>query len=432
MGNEWLAQVGTDPQARARAIAHAHSAFVTTGALAGVGTQVRPVVVQSWIRSSNAHVEQDTDPPVTLTDSDLADFRSTHPLAGVIDILRRLVRDAVEDGEHLMAVSDAAGRLLWVEGHRLARAGAARMNFVEGALWDEAHAGTNAPGTAIALDHEVQIFASEHFRHPVQAWTCSAAPIHDPVTGQILGVIDVTGGNVVANPLSLALVRAAASAAESELARQRTPRTGLWVPWSRDLPRLQALGRQEGVLQQASGSTRLSRRHTEVMIMLALQPDGLTGEQLAAELYDDLTHSTTLRVEMTRLRRVVGDLLGSRPYRLTDTVRADFLDVGAALRSGDLAGALAAYRGPLLPNSDAPGVQAQRLWLDTQLRSAILRSTDANMVRVWADRAGLDDLEIWEHLDAMSPSGSSQRAVAAARVHQLRADYGLGPDATFM
>jgi hypothetical protein len=135
---------------------------------------------------------------------------------------------------------------------------------------------------------------------------------------------------------------------------------------------------------------------------------------------------------MTRLRRVVGDLLGSRPYRLTDTVRADFLDVGAALRSGDLAGALDAYRGPLLPNSDAPGVQAQRLWLDTQLRSAILRSTDANMVRVWADRAGLDDLEIWEHLDAMSPSGSSQRAVAAARVHQLRADYGLGPDATFM
>ncbi len=83
-----------------------------------------------------------------------------------------------------MAVSDAAGRLLWVEGHAGALRRAERMNFVEGAAWDEAHAGTNAPGTALALDHEVQIFATEHFRHTVQDWTCAAAPIHDAETGR--------------------------------------------------------------------------------------------------------------------------------------------------------------------------------------------------------------------------------------------------------
>ena len=73
------------------------------------------------------------------------------------------------------------------------------MNFVEGAVWDESHAGINAPGTALALDHAVQIFSAEHFRPTVQAWTCAAAPIHDPATGRILGIVDITGGDIVAH-----------------------------------------------------------------------------------------------------------------------------------------------------------------------------------------------------------------------------------------
>ena len=104
------------------------------------------------------------------------------------------------------------------------------MNFVEGALWDEAHAGTNAPGTALAVDHEVQIFATEHFRHTVQDWTCAAAPIHDPATGQVLGALDITGGDVVAHPHSLALVRAAARVAETRLPGRAPARRGCGGP----------------------------------------------------------------------------------------------------------------------------------------------------------------------------------------------------------
>ena len=67
------------------------------------------------------------------------------------------------------------------------------MNFAEGTLWSEPGAGTNAIGTAVALDHAVQVFGPEHFSEPVQRWTCSAAPIHDPDTGALIGVIDLTG-----------------------------------------------------------------------------------------------------------------------------------------------------------------------------------------------------------------------------------------------
>ncbi len=448
----WLAQVGTDPQARAREIGNAHTAFVATRDLPpGTRTGLREVVARSWQRSRDAQVDQAVDPPVTLIDGDLAAYRDAHPLAQVIDVLRQIVGTAADDGEHLMAVSDAAGRLLWVEGNRTARARASRINFVEGALWDEAHAGTNAPGTALALDHEVQIFATEHFRRPVQAWTCAAAPIHDPRTGRILGVVDLTGGDIVANPHSLALVRAAARACEA----------ALWLPRTRDgrarggqggrpergvRPaaggRLAALGPHEGLLALAEdgaeggdgvggGELRLTRRHAELLIMLTLHRDGLTGEQLSDLLYDSPPSPTTLRVELARLRRIVGDLLASRPYRLTAPLRADFLDVAAALDRGDLPAALAGYPGPLLPCSEAPAVVAHRHWLDTRLRAAVLASPRPDPVRSWAEGPGFEDLQVWERLAELAAPGSPCRAVALVRAAELRAEWSR-PRATFV
>ena len=68
------------------------------------------------------------------------------------------------------------------------------MNFVPGADWSERGAGTNAPGTALALDRELQIRGSEHFSRVVQPWSCTAVPVHDPATGALLGAIDLTGG----------------------------------------------------------------------------------------------------------------------------------------------------------------------------------------------------------------------------------------------
>jgi signal transduction histidine kinase len=63
----------------------------------------------------------------------------------------------------------------------------------------------------------VQIFASEHFVEVVQAWTCSAAPVHDPETGELIGVIDLTGRKKDVHPQSLALAAATARAVEAHL-----------------------------------------------------------------------------------------------------------------------------------------------------------------------------------------------------------------------
>jgi hypothetical protein len=422
MSDGWLAEAGPDPMATARGIARVKDAFLS-GEEVRAADGVRTVVAQSWERCLGLDLAENA--PVTLTGSDLASYRAEHPLKQVIELLRELVGSVAEDGKHLMAISDATGRLLWVEGHKWARDRAETMNFVEGAVWDEASAGTNAPGTALALDHAVQIFASEHFRPIVQEWTCAAAPIHDPVTGRILGIVDVTGGDIVAHPYSLALVNAAAKAAEAQLAAsagwRRESDGTLWVPEREECEaRLLALGRDQAVLVQHGRETRFNRRHSEILVILAQHPEGLTGDQLAAALYDDdAAAEATVRVEVTRLRRVLGGLIGSRPYRLTAPVGADFLDVAMALREKNLEAALEAYAGPLLPRSEAPTVLGERHWIDARLRTAVLESGSAKLLDDWLERCGPDDLDAWERLVPLLPPGV-RRAEALDEVRRLR------------
>src|SRR6202012_2320020 len=99
---------------------------------------------------------------------------------------------AAEDCDSVLAITDAQGQLLWVRGKPGVLRRAAGIQFVEGAQWDERHAGTNAPGTALRLDAPVTISSAEHFVRPVQRRDCAAAPGHEPGTGAILGVIDIT------------------------------------------------------------------------------------------------------------------------------------------------------------------------------------------------------------------------------------------------
>ncbi len=180
---------------------------------------------------------------------------------------------------------------------------------------------------------------------------------------------------MVAHPHSLALVLAAARMAETRLPGPGGGPARLWRPGTRPPARLEALGRGEAVLRLDGQDIRLNRRHSEIVFLLAAHPDGMTGAQLATALYDDFANQTTLRVELTRLRRIVGDLLRSRPYRLTSLVSADYLEVRAALQRGDVAAALAALPRPAAaPVRGAAALAAERHWLDTLLRSAVIAS----------------------------------------------------------
>ncbi|MFF4603242.1 GAF domain-containing protein [Streptomyces sp. NPDC001339] len=415
MVNPWLAmETGADPVERNRAVRRAHTAFLADGT---VTPPVRQVVADSWRRSADARAAPDGAVSVELDEPALHAYREGHPLARAMPVFRELLGGFAEDGAHLLAVCDPQGRLLWVEGHRGVRRSAERMNFVAGARWDERHAGTNAPGTALAAGHAVQIFAAEHYNLRVQRWTCAAAPLHDPRTGRLLGAVDITGGDHLANPHSLALVQATARAAEAHLAS-----TGPVLGVS-----LSVLGRDEALLVVDGERLRLGRRHSEIMVLLARHPEGLTGDQLSVLLYGDReVRPVTLRAELSRLRQLVGALLHSRPYRLSRPVETDLGAVEERLAAGDPRSALGAYPGPLLPLSEAPGVRRLRAALADRMRCALLTARDPDLLREWSRTPwGEDDLEVFETLVDALPAHSLTRTAPRATADRLRAAYGL-------
>ncbi|MBO1767313.1 GAF domain-containing protein [Allobranchiibius sp. GilTou38] len=411
-----------DRRDRLRGVAEARDRFVSTGE---TPEGLRPVVRSSWQRSIREGLDPDhSSPPVDLLDDDLEAWRAGHPLADAMPIIRRLLVDDAREAGMLVAVSDAAGRLMWVEGPTALRRRAEGIHFVEGALWSEAAAGTNAPGTALALDQPLQIFAAEHLARPVTAWSCSAAPIHDPDTGAVLGALDLTGGDDVAAPHTLTIVKATVAAVESELRLHRltraSDRQGAGML-------LRSLGRESGgALEGGHGITRMSGRHTELLVLLGQTRDGISGDRLAVELSSDDHAAVTVRAELSRLRTALAPLtLTSRPYRLDPHLVTDVEQVQDLLRGHRIAAALDLYRGPLLPTSDAPGICRLRDQLHRQVRDALIRAGDPDLLLRFADTAhGYDDEQVWRAVrDCLHPGSPRHDGV---RAHLARLDRELG------
>ncbi|GMA32067.1 helix-turn-helix domain-containing protein [Litorihabitans aurantiacus] len=407
----------------------AHERFLTRGEIGG---GVRDVVAQSWRRSARIGVDPDHPaPPVDISAVDLRSLRRDHPLAIAVPLVRSIVLEP--DAGWIAALVDAEGRLLWIDGNRTVRAAVERVGFVEGALWREDVAGTNAPGTALATGRPVQVLGAEHWSRPVQSLNCAAAPVHGP-DGSVLGVLDITGGAAVGSGMARSLVRSAVAAVEAVLVGSAGRRRGtvgapdvVAPPEGPDgPPQLQVLGGR-GLLRTGDGSpAALTGRHAEILLLLAEHRGGLGAEELAVHLSGDELSTVAVRAEVSRLRRIAGDVVSqSRPYRVRDGVRTDVDVVRSALRVGDLPRALASYPGPVLPRSDAPGVVRVREDLESEMRAAVHASRDPGVITRWvASESGAEDWWAWDRLARVADPRSTAALRAAERLASVAAPAG--------
>ena len=501
----WLAiDVGTAPMLRAQELRFAWEQFV-----AGLGhdevqegdpEDVREPIADSWRRSFAAGI----DPvghqlaPVVADEDETQMLWEEHPLARAAPLIHECLAAVAEDADHLVVITDANGVLLSVEGSPSLRMRAAdHMNFTEGTLWSEPGAGTNAIGTAIAADHAVQVFGPEHFNEVVQRWTCSAAPIHDPETGDLLGVIDLTGDFSTVQPHSLAVATATAQAVEAWLRLEMQehdlrlrarygsrvavapgsralvtpngrPITDVPASWgtmgrlaippgggrltlpsgataiaesvgpaeelflvraaeraarpaTRPLVRLRLLGRERALLEVNGASTELRPRLGEILALLCAHPEGRSADALCADLHGDEGRAASVRVEVSRLRKLLGPWIDTERYRLTCDVESDVRRVEGLLRTGAVREAAEGYPGPLLPGSEAPAIVEAREQLDAWLRQAVMTANGSDALWAWVNTAGgRDDLGAWKRLLTGLEFRDPRRSLCAARIGELR------------
>jgi sigma-54 dependent transcriptional regulator, acetoin dehydrogenase operon transcriptional activator AcoR len=120
------------------------------------------------------------------------------------------------DSDSIIILADPQGMLLHSLGDVHFSDKAARVALRPGAIWHEQWRGTNAIGTALAAGTPVVVHGAEHYLERNAFLTCAAAPIIDP-TGQLLGVLDISGDHRGYHRHTLGLVRSAARMVEHHL-----------------------------------------------------------------------------------------------------------------------------------------------------------------------------------------------------------------------
>jgi PAS domain S-box-containing protein len=180
------------------------------------------MIVESWRRVVATGLEPiDVLPSIEADPSETRERWLEHPLGLLSHVLVEPLQMLAEESNSVVQVTDPSGLTLYLGGPEWLKARAAEMNLVEGARCSETVNGTNGVGTALATDHPVQVFAFEHFSQHHREWVCSGAPIHDPVSGRLVGVIDLTSPWKIAHPRGLELVTTAARTTEQCLLEER-------------------------------------------------------------------------------------------------------------------------------------------------------------------------------------------------------------------
>ena len=387
----------------------------------GAEGQVRPEILRSWERSAPAVGIDVSEAPMD-DESDTAAMWDGSPLQVAVERVESELRRTAEDGDLVVAVTDAQTRILWTYGGRVMRRKAETVNFVAGGRWDDISVGTNALDLANRHDSPSMVFSAEHYATIVHNWVCWAAPVHDPVSGQQLGVIDLSTSWDRTHPIGLATARVMARLIETAMPAS--------THYTNAADALGASARPPGLDLSLLGAAEahldgsrllLNRRQTEILALLALNPAGLSLEQLHARLYGDQAVTfSTLKAEVSHLRSALSGQLASRPYRLTMPVRIDVDEVLRLLAGGQVGAAVAAYGGDLMPGTESPSLVELGDYVAVALREALLADPQPQAVARYTALAPYDTEVVEVCLAMMGDRAHPTKALLKGRLAAAR------------
>jgi transcriptional regulator of acetoin/glycerol metabolism len=353
-----------------------------------VAPLVRPEILTSWTRSEAA-ISTDVREAPLADESETAAYWLGSPLETAVERVEAELRRTAEDGDLVVAVTDPQTRILWTYGGRVMRRRAETVNFVAGGRWDDQSVGTNALDLANRLAEPAMVFSAEHYAPIVHNWVCWAAPLHDPVTGTQLGVIDISTTWDRTHPIGLATARVLARLIETAMPVTRHRVGGGLDEHLEPGLVMRLLGTAETWLD--GQRLLLNRRQTEVLALLAIHPEGVSLEHLHALVYgDQAVTRSTLKAEVSHLRSALGGQLASRPYRLTMPVTTDVDLVLSLLRGGRVAAAVDAYGGDLLPGTNSPALTELAEYVAVAVREALLADPQPDAVVRYSELAPYD------------------------------------------
>lgn len=185
-----------------------------------VGGELRPAVLGSWHRCRDRYR--------------VNPLRSRAPAAGEAPahsldeavVLADLgggaaaIQGELDSRGGLVAVADGAGRVVSTAGDRRAMRRGEEANLAPWSAWAERHSGTTGIGLALEEAGPALVDGREHWCEGFHAWSSAAIAVRDPVTGQPLGVVDVSFWRTALPGAARAWLRGVVRRPRTELRRQ--------------------------------------------------------------------------------------------------------------------------------------------------------------------------------------------------------------------
>ncbi|WP_092766391.1 transcriptional regulator [Acinetobacter sp. DSM 11652] len=347
-------------------------------------------ILKSWQRSKLAEIPKERMVAPLITTSTV----ESNSLNQALKICEQELKHVAQQSSMVLAVGDINSTIIWTEASQQMRKAAERVHFIEGGQWREEVVGTNALALTLKTEKSSCVFSNEHYMESIHDWVCYAAPIVDPFSKQLIGVLDLSTTWDHHNSFGLLAAERCASLIQSALLNYQ--RQHLFI-------------RTFGIPQVIFNGRTLvvTPRQIEILTILALCPQGLSLDSLHQALYGERKVSMgTLKAEMSQLRDLLGGMLGSRPYKLLAHIEADFLQIENALDVGFVDKALQQVNGVMLAKTESPFLCSWRNCLDSRLSEAIFNYCDVEVLLKYIAR-NPDAVDAIERLMELSPQDYS-------------------------
>ena len=206
---------GDASPAPVKAMARVREDFLTSGEFGPAGL-VSETIQASWIRSLQLRVDTDRLEPAFV------DEHNIHtPLArSAAPVLRQLADELANEPVSII-LTDAEGLVLQrVCGDSSLLRALDSAQLAAGFSYAEAHVGTNGIGTALECRAPTLVHGKEHYTNDLGGFTCAGAPILHPITGVLLGILDLTSLAKDSSSLLLVVAKSTARRIQQQLLSQ--------------------------------------------------------------------------------------------------------------------------------------------------------------------------------------------------------------------
>ncbi|MEP6814102.1 MAG: GAF domain-containing protein [Marmoricola sp.] len=167
---------------------------------------VRGPILASWRRSHELQVAADKIEMSYVSDLHL-DTRLTRSAEPVL----RSLREQLEGQSVSVILTDPTGLVLSrLTGDSELEKHLDRVLLAPGFSYAEKFVGTNGIGTALEVGGPAHVFGHEHYAENLEDLACAGVPIHHPISGRLVGAVDLTCWRKDAGALLLTLAKTTA------------------------------------------------------------------------------------------------------------------------------------------------------------------------------------------------------------------------------